>query len=119
MRRVVFMAILAVFAIAACGPALPPPRTGPHTGDEPITVPTSPPPGKVEIVPPKPATMKDPVWVDGQWDWNGRRWTWKEGGWIDQEPGSYYAPPATLRLADGTLAYFRGVWKKAVPDAKR
>jgi hypothetical protein len=113
---------LAGIALAACSRALPAPRMGPHVGDEPITVPMSPPAGKVEIVPPKPETMKDPVWIDGQWDWNGRRWVWKDGGWEDQKehpPGSYYAPPATVRLADGTLVYFRGAWKDGAPGATK
>ncbi len=74
-----------------------------------------PPPGKVETVPPRPKDMKHPVWVDGEWEWTGRRWTWKEHGWEDQQPGMVYAPPLTRRVPDGRIEHLRGIWRKEEP----
>jgi len=95
---------------------LPVPRPGerPHFGQEgfqePTEVPYLPPPGKVEIVRPRPSKLKDPVWVEGQWVWTGARWQWKEGGWEDQPSDQYYAEPIFVRLDDGTIMYVPGRW---------
>lgn len=102
---------LLAFALAACTGALPVPKSGPHIGDDPIVVPTLPPPGKVEVVQQPPSTMKHPLWIDGEWEWTGRRWQWKAGRWEEPE-GDYWAPPITVRMSDGTLAHFGGRWKK-------
>lgn len=111
-RSLVLVAAAAgLLALAACTPALPLPKTGPHLGDEPVSVPTTPPPGKVEVVVAPPATLKAPVWIDGEWEWTGRRWQWKEARW-EEPKGDYWAPALTLRLANGTLAHFPGAWKK-------
>jgi hypothetical protein len=80
-----------------------------------LVVPYGPPPGKVEIIPDRPAEMKHPVWIDGQWLWTGRRWTWKDGGWEEERWRSYYAPPKTVRTFDGTLRHYPGIWKKEAP----
>ena len=104
--------LLAVLAMAACEAPLPTPRTGPHLGEQPTTIPFPPPPGKVEIIPPRPPALQHPVWIDGEWQWSGRRWQWKDGAWADQAPDAYYAPPTMLRGSDGTLEYFPGAWKK-------
>jgi hypothetical protein len=103
--------LLLGFALAACTGALPVPKTGPHIGDDPIVVPTEPPPGKVQVVPPPPAEMKKPVWIDGEYEWNGRRWVWKAGRW-EEPQGDYWATAITVRMPDGTLAHFKGQWKK-------
>lgn len=94
-------------ALSACAAKLPVPPPGPHTGDTPILVPYPPPAARVEIVMPGPPGA---VWVDGQWEWQARRWVWKPGEWVKRVPTSTYAPPATVRLADGTLAWFEGRW---------
>lgn len=103
---------LVTLIVAACGGAIATPPTAPHTGDTPITVPSTPPPGKVEIVPPAPPTLKKPVWIDGEWEWTGRRWSWKAGRWEELAPGAAWAPPLTVRTPEGTLAHFKGTWKK-------
>jgi hypothetical protein len=74
-----------------------------------------PPPGKVEIVTPRPNTMKHPVWIDGEWEWNSRRWLWKENGWHDEPPDKGYAPPITRRLPDGRILYLPGKKDEPVP----
>ena len=122
MRRPALLALLAV-SLLACGGGLPEPRYTKHDGETPQVVPSMPPPGKVEIVPPRPATLKHPVWIDGEWEWTGRRWTWKEPGkdpgkapgWVDAPPDAAYALPLTLRLPDGRLVHFPGGWKKDKP----
>jgi hypothetical protein len=98
-----------LFELAACSKALPLPQTGPHVGEDPQIVPYPPPPARVEIVQARPEP--DAVWVDGEWQWKGRRWIWQPGGWQIPYPGAYYAPSVTVRLADGQLAWFRGQWQ--------
>jgi hypothetical protein len=109
---------LLALSLAACTRALPVPPMGDHAGDE-LVQPTVPvPPGKVQIVGDPPATMKKPYWIDGEWEWNGRRWAWKEGRWEEPPPGMCcWAPATTWRRTDGTLAHLRGGWKKE-PAAK-
>jgi hypothetical protein len=111
--------LLAIAALAlvlgACVGALPVPKTGPHVGEDPVAVPDEEPPGKVEVVPSPPAKLKHPVWVEGEWLWKGHRWAWKDGGWQDAPAGMYYAPPKTVRVADGTLVHFAGLWKPVEP----
>ncbi len=74
-----------------------------------------PPPGNVEIVPPRPKEFKRPVWIDGEWQWTGRRWVWKDHGWQDAPPDQFYEAPVTRRLVDGRLVHFPGLWKKNEP----
>lgn len=110
MRRV---AIVLVAALACgCGGSLPGPKLGEHGGETAQVVPDMPPPGKVEIVPPKPPEMKHPVWIDGEWEWTGRRWSWKERGWTDAPEGMVFAPPLTRRLPDGRIIHLPGEWRK-------
>lgn len=109
--RVVFLSLSLVLALTACGSGLPVPKTGPHIGDTPVSVPTPPPPGKVQVIGPPPAALKQPVWIDGEWDWNGRRWQWREGRW-EEPKGEYWAQAITVRFPDGALAHFKGIWKK-------
>ena len=110
--RTPWSVLAAAVTLLACGSPLPTPRTGPHLGEVPVTIPYPPPPGRVEIIPARPPALKHPVWVDGEWDWGGRRWQWKDGVWADQAPDTYYALPLTLRASDGTLEFFPGGWKK-------
>lgn len=102
-------------SLSACSGSLPSPPKGTQVGAEPVNVPSMPPPGKVEIVPPRPESMKNPVWIDGEWEWKGRRWVWKEPRWEDLEPGALWAPPMTIRLNDGSLVHYKGRWIRATP----
>jgi hypothetical protein len=99
------------FVLPACGSSVPVPKTGPHTHEEPVIVPYPPPPARVEVIPSPPPNLKDPVWIDGEWQWRSRRWVWQPGRWELPSPDGYYAPPTTVRLADGTLVYYAGDWK--------
>lgn len=111
MKRVASLASLASLALAACGPALPVPEVGSHLGDDPVSVPSMPPPGRVEIIPPQPPPPKKTVWIDGEWEWGGRRWQWKEGRW-EEPKGDTFAPAITVRMSDGSIVHFKGTWKK-------
>jgi hypothetical protein len=101
-------------ALISCGNLLPEPKMADddHLGEEPQVVLSMPPPGKVEIVPRRPPELRNPVWIDGEWEWTGRRWVWKEHGWQEAPPGEVYEPPVTKRLPDGKLVHFPGAWKK-------
>jgi hypothetical protein len=101
-------------ALAACSAKLPVPPLGPHTGDTPVIVPYPPPAARVEIVPPG---LPEQVWIDGQWEWQARRWVWRAGVWEKPVPAATYAPPVTVRLSDGTLAWFEGRWH--APDVSK
>jgi hypothetical protein len=92
---------------------------GEHQGDDPQIVISMPPPGNVEIVPAVPRDLKRAVWIDGEWDWTGRRWVWKEHGWQEAKAGLVYDPPVTRRLPDGRLVHFPGKWKKKPETASR
>jgi len=107
-RRLIALSLL---VLAGCGASkLPLPEIGPHVREAPVVVPYPPPAARVEIVPEKPG--KRAVWIDGEWLWERRRWVWKAGRWELPPEDSYWAPPVTIRQADGTLAYFAGGWKK-------
>ena len=110
LRRAVLLALLA--ALWACsGTPLPVPPSGPHKREALLTiVPYPPPAARVEIVPPPPREFADPVWIDGEWQWKGRRWVWQRGQWDIAHPGMYYAPSATVHLSDGTIAWYSGKW---------
>jgi hypothetical protein len=117
-RRTPVILLLAALALAGCSGGVPVPRTGPHAGEDPVPVPAEPPPGKVELITPPPTNLKKPVWVDGEWIWKGHRWAWQDGKWQETPPGMYFALPKTVRLGDGTLVHFAGLWKPDPPSAK-
>src|SRR5262245_56475058 len=106
------LAIMGALALTACNQLIPTPKLGPHETEEPVTVPYPPPPAKVEVIPSPPPELKNPVWIDGEWLWRGRRWVWQAGQWELPLAGGYYASPTTVRLADGTLLYYPGAWKE-------
>jgi hypothetical protein len=119
MRRARILGVALVLASPlSCSGSLPQPRFTQHDDAEtPQEVPTPPPPGKVEIVPKRPPELKRPVWIDGEWEWTGRRWVWKDHGWQDAPEGEAYAPPLTMRRPPpkGTLVHLPGTWKKDKP----
>jgi hypothetical protein len=109
-RLVKLIVPLSLVLLASCTPALPVPRVGPHVGEVPTIVPFPPPPAQPEVIPARPKE-KGSVWVDGEWQWKGRRWVWQRGSWQVPYPGSYWAPGVTIRQQDGSLAYFQGGWR--------
>jgi hypothetical protein len=110
--------LLAALALTACGPSLPSPHLSEAHGgpdEHPVEVQAMPPPGKVEIIPARPPALKHPVWLDGEWEWTGRRWQWKDGGWLEDRPDEVYFPGKTVRRSDGVLVHYPGLWKKPEP----
>jgi hypothetical protein len=112
------LAALLALALVGCGYTVPTPKTGPHENEEPIEVPFPPPPARVELIPKPPVGKeKSAVWVDGAWEWKVHRWVWLAGQWEVPQANTYYAPPTTIRLSDGSLKYFPGAWKTATSSA--
>ncbi len=104
--------------VACCAGALPEPPLGEGSvpGEQSQVVLTMPPPGRVQIVPPRP-TLRNAVWIDGEWAWNGRRWVWQDHGWQSTVPDQVYALPRTTRLSDGRLIHSPGQWRATTPAA--
>jgi hypothetical protein len=112
--RVAVVVMPLAFA-TGCIPSLPTPPTASHNennaDDVSVVVPYPPPPARVDLVLTRPAEMKSPVWVDGEWKWHGSRWMWEPGSWVDLEPNRVYAPPTLVYLSDGSLHWFAGAWR--------
>jgi hypothetical protein len=68
-----------------------------------------PPPARVEFIPKQPSS--DAVWIDGEWQWQGRRWAWRIGRWVVPPKGARFAPWMMVRGADGTVYYADGAWR--------
>ena len=101
-----------VSAVAlGCAGTLAQPAYAPQSASSLVAVPEQPPPGRVEVVPPRPNT--DAVWIDGEWTWLRWRWTWNPGRWVIPPPGAKYSPWVTVRAADGTLYFAPGTWRDA------
>jgi hypothetical protein len=74
----------------------------------PVLVGRAPPTVKVEIIPPPPASYRDPRWIDGQWVWSASagdegegRWRWVAGQWVDWRGSKAWYAPATLTVSSG------------------
>jgi hypothetical protein len=70
-----------------------------------------PPPGRVELIPPRPPTAD--AWVDGEWVRRHGRWYWLVGRWVKTPPQATYSPWVLVRSQDGTPFYAPSVWKNA------
>jgi hypothetical protein len=106
MRGVVFS-----LALVSCASTLPEPQHSAHKTEELVEVPSRPPSLRVEMVPAQP----DPraVWVDGGWNWTGRRWSWTRGGWVIPPEGATFAPWVVVLSADARVWFAPGTWKNA------
>jgi hypothetical protein len=95
--------------LSACSGSLPKPPSGPVPSAAMNEVPYPPPPARVETVPPR---AKDgDVWIDGQWDWDGKVWEWLEGSWTPPRTNAYFTPWSTERRSDGRLFFARAAWR--------
>ncbi len=105
---------------AGCGHSLPSPTVVPHPASAPVVVPSEPPPGLVETLPPRP--VDGAVWVDGAWTWARRRWTWLPGSWSVPPPGATYSLWMVVRAPDGAVYFAAGGWRdvqgEAIPAPK-
>lgn len=106
------MVLTALGALAfdsGCAATVPTPASGPVPKTEMVLVPYPPPPAKVESIP-KQQKVAD-VWVDGQWDWDGKNWRWQEGRWMTPPANAYFTPWATERRKDGRLYFTPAAWR--------
>lgn len=57
------------------------------------------PPAQIEEIDPALAGRPECRYVDGHYEWRGRRWQWVKGDW--------YVPPKNCRYTAGGLSYGR------------
>src|ERR1700690_2312723 len=105
------LAALASLPLAACSPALAHPPYPPQPQGALVEVSSSPPPGRVEMVPARPS--RSAVWIDGEWVWKRGRWAWLPGRWVDAPPGASFSPWVFVRGPEGRLWHAGGVWRSA------
>lgn len=105
--------ILAALLHTACYSSLSRPPRGkvpPDAFEE--VVPYPPPAARVETVPPQ--KSEGEVWIDGQWDWDGKTWKWVPGAWMrPPESASSFTPWSLKRAEDGRLHFARATWRAA------
>jgi hypothetical protein len=104
--------ILATLLHTACSVELkrPPIGQAPPGAFEEI-VPYPPPAARVETVPPQ--KSEGEVWIDGQWDWDGKRWKWLPGAWTRPPAGAHFTPWEVKRTEDGQLHFAHATWRAA------
>ena len=99
--------------LAACGASTRLVPAGPHPPhlQEFVTVAYPPPPAEIEEIPP---AREDPscAWMDGHYQWDGRRWGWEAGRWVVPPAGCYYALPvvAWSKAGEERLYYTPPRW---------
>jgi len=74
-----------------------------------IEVAYPPPPARVETIPLQKTAGQ--VWIDGQWEWDGKGWKWREGEWMTPPANAYFTPWMTKRRGDGQLLFARAEWR--------
>lgn len=104
-----WLPFLAALSVAACGGGLPKPPSGPTPADALFEVPFPPPPSRVETIPP-PKDERE-VWVDGQWDWDGKDYRWQPGGWVLPPSNAYFSRWTSERRKDGRLYFAPAAWR--------
>jgi hypothetical protein len=104
--RPIFLLLL----VAACSSRLPRPNYTEQPTSALVEVDYPPPPARVAFVPVQPRS--DAVWVNGEWQWQGRRWAWKPGGWFVPPPGAAYARSVVVRRSDGKIFFAAGAWRR-------
>src|SRR5260221_10881633 len=104
-------AAIAVALLASCSTWIVEPEYAENPPTVVIEVPFPPPPARVEFVPKRPA--RGSVWLDGEWEWTGKRWAWKYGRWVMPPARARYSRWITVRRADGTLLLSPGSWRDA------
>ena len=108
--RFPLLCAMAALSVAACSSGLPrPPRGSIPRDTEVEEVPYPPPPARVETIPPRKDRLE--VWVDGQWDWDGKAWKWVAGAWETPPADATFTPWTTQRRSDGRLYFVRATWR--------
>jgi hypothetical protein len=98
-------------ALAGCSGGVVHPPYAPQPQSALVEVTAPPPPGRVEVVPPRPKGAS--AWVDGEWAWRRRRWSWTPGRWVARPAGALFSPWVFERGPDGRFWYAPGVWRDA------
>lgn len=103
-------AALLLGLLPACSGSLPKPPTGPVPPEAMVEIPYPPPPARSEIIPPqkKPAD----VWIDGQWEWDGKDWKWLAGTWMTPPANAYFTRWTAQRRPDGRLFFAHAAWRR-------
>lgn len=100
--------LLSALPLTACGVPLPHPPYVPQATSALAPVAFAPPPGRAEVIPPRPPTAD--AWVDGEWIYRHGRWFWLLGRWVKTPPGARYAPWVCVHAMDGTAYYAASAW---------
>lgn len=79
-RLYVLMASSLVIAVAGCAA---PEQAYRSQSSSYVVSPTSPPPMRVETIPPPPLSMGHYVWQSGHWSWSGSDWMWVGGRYVE------------------------------------
>ena len=114
-RRLAAAWLIPLVAAAACGKSVRTAELVPHPVQRPpgVLVESPPPPAKIEEIPEDPE--RGCVWVDGQWEWQGRRWEWVPGAWMVPQPDCNYAEP--LIVYEAGILFYAGTWYHEGTDA--
>jgi hypothetical protein len=102
---------LFALSFVACVDSLPHPPYVANATSMLAPIASGPPPGRVEVVPPRPADAD--AWVDGEWILRHARWYWLLGRWVKVPAGARYSPWVVVRATDGTLFYAPSSWRDA------
>ncbi len=73
-----------------------------------VVVRTAPPAAKAEVKPARPGAKA--AWVDGHWQWNGKRYVWKTGHWVKNPKGTWV--PGHWKKNRGGHVWVKGHWKR-------
>jgi len=103
------LAALGAILLVACRGALPHPPYSAQPASALAAVEVGPPPGRVEVIPPRPAGAD--AWIDGQWILRHGRWYWLLGRWVKTPSGATYSPWVLVRAGDGAPWYAPGTWR--------
>jgi len=82
LRSRLFLSVAAPLAIALAGCAAPQEASKPQPQTV-VVAPSTPPPQRVESVPPPPLGIGRYAWQPGHWSWSGADWTWSGGHYVE------------------------------------
>jgi len=77
-------------------------------GVDAVYVKKAPPKARVEVRPARPG--KAAVWVQGHWQWSGRKYVWKKGHWNTRPGGKTWAPGHWEKRPRGHV-WVKGHWR--------
>lgn len=105
------IAVLAGALATGCGGHFPRPPYSGQPASALVELRETPPPARVESVPPAPKATA--VWIDGEWTWRRARWAWQPGRWVEPPPDQTFSPWVVVRGVDGRVWMAPGTWRDA------